>query len=330
MDYYNIIKRSWEIVKRQKVLWVFGMVLAVFSGSGGGGFQSGGNFRDLGKLFENKKELPPDTGQKISSVLGNVTSDAGAFFSSIVSQIPPIYWVFLALGIFTLIVLALIIGIFMRNWATGALFALAAEEEKGQELTLKKGSDFGCKYWLRLFLVSFIPWVCLMLVIFGGLLGLALVALILPEGLRVIIFLPMVLGVLVLIVAVLVITVWIAFAQLVVVLEDFPVRETLSFSWKLTKKFFWEGVVLGLINMGFGCLIGCGTMTVIMLAVGLIVIGFLIHKSVGIFLLLCLGTIGLILILGGVLIQGIYKAFTTTNWVLMYLELKRKENFPKD
>jgi MFS family permease len=330
MDYYNIIKRSWEIVKRQKVLWVFGMVLAVFSGSGGGGFQSGGNLGDLDKLFKNKQELPPDTGEKISSVLGTITSDPGAFFYSIVSQVPPLFWIFLALGIFSLVVVAFIIGIFMRNWATGALFALAAEEEKGQELTLKKGSDFGRKYWLRLFLVSIIPWGCLILVILGGILGLALVALILPEALKVIILLPIVSGILILMVAAFVITVWIAFTQLVVVLEDFPIKKTLSFSWKLTKKFFWEGVILGFINMGFGCLIGCGTTMVVLLAIGLIIIGFLIHKSVGIFILLCTGTIALILIFGGVLIQGIYKAFTTTNWVLMYLELRRKENFPKD
>lgn len=324
MDYYKILQRSWEIVKRQKVLWVFGMVLAVFAG-GGGGFQSGGNFDSFGEFLKRKKEIPPETGEKISAVLGAMTSDPGAFFASMFSQIPPLFWVALVLGILILVAFGLVFGIFVRNWATGAIFGLVSEIEKGGEATLEKGSTLGRRSWKRLFLASLIIWGGLLLGAFLGIFFSVVLILILPSPLKLIILIPLALGVIILIILAFVMILWEIFAKLVITLEDYPIRHALSFSWKLTKKFFWEGVVLGLINTGIGCLVGCGTMTVIILAIGLIVIGFLVHKSIGIFLLLCLGTLGLILILGGVLIQGILKAFTSSNWVLMYLELKKKD-----
>ena len=45
MLYINLIKRAWQITWRHKVLWIFGILLALASGgggSGGGGSSSGG------------------------------------------------------------------------------------------------------------------------------------------------------------------------------------------------------------------------------------------------------------------------------------------------
>lgn len=342
MDYYSILRRSWEIVKKHKVLWVFGLVLASFSGStGSGGGNSSSSTKDLQKIFEQKDQIPPQTGEKISQILGAMTSDPKAFFLSLIQSIPPAFWVAFVVGVVAAVLFYLVLGIFMRNWAKGALFTLAAEADANNEVSLRKGSLQGLRAWKRLFIshlilgggfvVSFLIIGVVIAIIFG-ISSIAKFLVLVPALLTIF-------AIFAFFIALVVVMVWSVYTDLSISLEDMPWKRALKYSWHLTKKYFWQTLMMGGINIGIGCLSSIIVLVVLGLFIGAVVVtgltGFALRNVIGdpTTLLVGLPLVGILLVallavLG--LFGGILQAFTSTNWVLFYGELKKQSEFPRE
>ena len=54
IDYSKIIQRSWEITKKNKWLWVVGIVIAAFGGGSGGSGGGGGSSSSTSTNFPSK------------------------------------------------------------------------------------------------------------------------------------------------------------------------------------------------------------------------------------------------------------------------------------
>ncbi len=148
MDYWNLLERTWRITWRYRMLWVFGILVALTSGGGGGGGGRGAGFYgggepefELGR-FSMPGELPPRAMEGI---------------------------VFFFVGLFLVLLLLGLIGMVVRYIANTALLRMVEDyEETGEKRGFKWGVAAGWSRaaW-RLFLIDlliYIPLVVLFLI----------------------------------------------------------------------------------------------------------------------------------------------------------------------
>ena len=132
MDYGAILKKSWNLTWRYKILWLFG----VFAGAGSGGFSSSGN------SFSNSR------GGSGSGLPGSPTS---AQISSFVEH----YAVLLIIVALFFVVLGLLMWI-ISVAARGGLIHLVNEAEEKREVRAGAGWHAGFSKWGRVFGVGFL------------------------------------------------------------------------------------------------------------------------------------------------------------------------------
>lgn len=361
MDYSKIFHHSWEIVKKNRPLWVFGMVLAAYTGAGFGSGGGGSNFKipnssnipglakptpsPIPSLFPNpatrlQNNLPFTSSQNLAQVLGanisraghtlsETVSDPASYFRQMFFSIPLSFWIVLILGIILSSVFFLILRIFLLNWATAAIYKSVYQlESSNKPVTLAAGSNFGRGVWKKLFLASLALWGSFMLALIVSVIITVILVIISPV-LGIVFVIPFFL---LFIIASFLLTVWNTYAQLAISLEDYPLKKSLSFSWQMVKKFFWQGMVLGFFHQLFGLIYGCLSCLAVVVFLGLVAgicyLAVLLNMYFGIFTTVILGSLALITLGFLILITGIFKAFTTSNWVLFYLELKNDPRFP--
>jgi hypothetical protein len=133
MKYSEIIQRAVQITWRNKVLWVFGIALALFGGmqggNSGGGFQYSFGSADMQRWSQG---MPPDWNSVAAGILAIVGLVA---------------------------VLALIwgiIGIIVRYTSVGALIGMTAEIEAGEKTSFGAGLRRGWRRLLRLFAINLV------------------------------------------------------------------------------------------------------------------------------------------------------------------------------
>jgi hypothetical protein len=138
MDHLKILKRAWEITWRYRVLWVFGVILALttsswrMSGSGGGGSGrgSGGNGGDYswGYQFE---DLSPQVQDALIAAI---------------------------IGLVCLVVLVAIVSVIARYVAETALIRMVDDyEQTGRRRSVRQGFRLGwSRATLRLFLIDLV------------------------------------------------------------------------------------------------------------------------------------------------------------------------------
>ncbi len=325
MDFGSIIRRSWEIVKREKVLWVFATVLVAFSGGGMGNINSVAN---SGSSIFKDKQTVPETGKKISQVLGTATTNPQQFFQTILGSVPPLFWVALGLGFIVAVLFGIVYFIYVRNWALGALWSQCREAGSGNPTSLKMGSREGRKHWKDLFLTSLLPWL-----LFAGIAGVLAIILVIPmiflagSPLIIILFLVMTIVLIALMIYLVYTMLWQTFAQLSVILENFSWQEALPFGRKLTHAFFIDALLMGFINQGIGCAVGCLASIILGILALIVFVLFVISHFLGGAFLVILSIPAIIFLFGWALLSGIMLAFSSCNWVLFYQELQKKEEY---
>lgn len=333
MNYLSILKQSFAIVKKNKVFWVFGLIISAFTG--GSSLNFNGNYGNLFKNLDKKQlNLPSNTTDKVNEVLGTATTDPLKFFTSIISTIPVSFWIMLGLGIVVALIFGLLLRIFILNWSQGAILALGQEAVKGNnDLTLKKGSDLGRIYWLRLFLSGLILWAGWLVAFIFGFFLIILAVLIPSVVLKIVFGFLAGLFFLALFLSIIFLIVWSTYCNLTIVLKNFPLKKALSYSFLLAKKYFFDAFLMGLFNTGtgclFSCLFGCVTTLIFGLLIGIGVALFLINQTTGIIFSIFVLFLFLLLIFFSLLLQGILKSVTITNWVIFFNELEKKTDFPK-
>lgn len=129
MDYGAILKRSWKIINRHKVLWLFGL----FAGAMGGGGSSGGSGNN-----------------DFSSGSGGSSGSGEAFFRSIEPYIP------LIIGAGVLLVLLAIVWWVVSIAAKAGIVHLVNEAEEGRPVRAADGWRVGFSHWGKVFIVEFL------------------------------------------------------------------------------------------------------------------------------------------------------------------------------
>jgi len=128
MDHIKVLKRAWETTWRYRVLWVFGIILALTTGGGGG--SGGGGNGDLPSSGDfSRLEIPPQS-------MGTLVA--------------------IGVGLACVIVILIIASIVARYVAETALIRMVDDhEETGEERSVRQGFRLGwSRTTLRLFLIN--------------------------------------------------------------------------------------------------------------------------------------------------------------------------------
>lgn len=122
MDHIKILKRAWEITRHYRVLWVFGVILALTSGSfrgGGGGGSGDGSGTGWGE-----RQFDLDLSPEATNTL-----------------------IAIAIGAACLILLLVVVGVIARYVAQTAVIRMVNEyEDTGEQRSVRQGFRLG---WSR-------------------------------------------------------------------------------------------------------------------------------------------------------------------------------------
>lgn len=135
MDHIKVLKRAWEITWRYRVLWVFGIILALTTGRGGRGPQLNLNGKDFapGGEFSPLEIVPPEVPATLIAI-----------------------GIGLACVIVILIIALIIASVVARYVAETALIRMVDDhEETGEQRSVRQGFRMGwSRTALRLFLID--------------------------------------------------------------------------------------------------------------------------------------------------------------------------------
>jgi hypothetical protein len=121
LDYFEIVKRAWQIIWKHKYLWVFGFIIAL--AAGGSNFSNSLNY----------------------SFNGADTQTASSSFSGFMAAYA-ILLIFIGL---IMVLFGLVVWI-LSILATGGLIGSAAKIERGEETSLRDGFRIGAKNFWRI------------------------------------------------------------------------------------------------------------------------------------------------------------------------------------
>nr|MBC7244350.1 hypothetical protein [Chloroflexota bacterium] len=297
MEYVKILKRAVEITWRHKALWLFGFLLAFFSGGGGGNIGRGIEYR-----VRSGEQLP------LELALGMV------FF------------------VIILVLTLVVIGIVLTNISRGALIGMVREIEGTEHTCISDGWRIGWSRFLPLIGIDLVTGIPLLFAAIALIiLGLSPLALLLFQR-RVLTALGILLTVLLmlfviglLIVAGALVGLWLDFAYRQCVLESKGVLDSLRAAYRIVRQNLRQVGLLWLLLFGIDLLVG-----MIMVPLSLIVMGMAVAPAG----LLYAATESLSMaILMGILITtpavlfltflgGIYQVFRSATWTIAYLKLR--------
>ena len=322
MSYSQLIKRAFEITRRYKVLWIFGILLALTSGGGGGG---GSGLRSRGG--DSRSSPFPGFPSQIPGLdrLGLDRIDWQAIIGVIVACC-------------CLLFILAIIAVIVNYVARAALYRSVDQiEATGAAPTWREGFRLG---WsnrsFRLFLLDLIvgiPFVIVALLLLG--LGATPLLLLLADSSAAkVLAVVATIGLELVMIAVLVIagvllTIFGQFWSREIALADRGIGEALSVGYAAVRRRLKETTVMWLALFGIG--LGYGIVFLVIFVIVLMVaavvgggIGLLVHtvtQSVGWAVVFGLPFFLVILLVPTTFIQGLWLTFESAAWTLTYREI---------
>ncbi|MCD6520090.1 MAG: hypothetical protein J7M05_09240 [Anaerolineae bacterium] len=338
MDYGRILRRSLEITWKHKVLWIFGIAAALFSGHVGGPrisrsiqYSFGGGKPEFWGFHRIRPPFGP-WGHPPRGMMPPSMAEALPFLVSLV------------LLAALLILIATVVSIVIRYTSLGALVGMVNETEEKGTTSFRSGLDQGGKRLLPLFAIDLLIGlgtgvliVVMLLVLFtlgavvavpAGLLisaggNLRIPGIILAVGVGLGLFFLLILLTVALSALV---TILRELAFRTCVIEQKGVFASIEEGWKLmrshSREVFLTWLLLVVINLALGlalmpfALIGIGSL------VGPAFATFHLTKMIWPAVLVAL-PIALGIFAIGILLSGIYLVFRSAVWTLTYRELQR-------
>jgi hypothetical protein len=327
MDHLKVLKRAWEITWRYRVLWVFGIILALTTGGstgrGGGSGGGGGNggFPSPGDFS------PPEIPPQVVSML-----------------------IVVGIGLACVIVILIIASVVARYVAETALIRMVDDyEETGEKRSVRQGFRLGwSRTALRLFLINLLiglPTALAFILLFA----LALAPLLLwttkntaagvvgtvaTIGLSfLVILLAIVVGV--------VLSLLMHFFRRVCVLEELGVIESIRQGFDFVRQHLKDVGIMWLImvGLGLGWMILMIPVTILLVVVGAMVGSFpalLVGGLASLFLegavpWILAAAVGipifiLVVAVPGLFLGGLAEVFKSSVWTLTYRELRALES----
>jgi len=315
MDHVNILKRAFHITRRYKVLWIFGILLALFSGGSGGSninFPAGGRGHGSGGLLP---FAPP--------------------------HIEPGIIISIALTLFCLLFLFLVVALIISYVARTALYRLVDQiEESGECPTWQEGFRLGwSRRALRLLgidLVIGIPFAILAVLLLLLALSPLLLLLVESDAIRVL-SVVLTIGAVLLVIGVLIVVGVIVrllkrFMHRQAALDDRSIGESLLFGYQMVRANLKDAAIMWLLMFGVG--LGWGIIMIpvfivlllLAVAVGGIPAWLLwqLTRLVWPALLVGIPLFLLIFIPPLVFLNGLYLVFKSSVWTLTYREFRAR------
>lgn len=320
MGYGEILKRSFEAVKKYR--WL--LVWAVFWGAIGGGV----SFNFNSNWSASKDSLKTLAGVDFEKVGEIFWETVGSYYWEIIRNIPS--WVFLVIiaGVLINIVYWFLFGIFTRNWAKGGMIKLSYEAVSNGQVDLGTGSLAGVMAFWRLFLASLLIGVVMTLggLVFGLLsMGIFTVGMGIPivNIFLILLWLGVFLAVILGVVFLLLVQIY---ADWSIVIDKKRPVEAVCEGFEMVKRKFLKILGMGAINKGVSCLASLVLFMVMLFLGGLVFLG-------GVFLLVVLREyvviflpVAIILLILLSVVSSFFSATVTAlrfnNWSLIFKELK--------
>jgi hypothetical protein len=172
IDIGKILKRAWHILWSYKVLWIFGVLLALTTGGAGGGGGSGSGFHYGGSSNYNPNYQP---GPFWTSVNNWFQQNIYPFFTALDQHITTFIWI--GVGLLLAILVVAVILTFIRYVSEAAVIRMVDDHEKsGAKVGFKQGWRMGwTRAAFRLWLIDLVislPVIAFLLLM--GLLGLGI------------------------------------------------------------------------------------------------------------------------------------------------------------
>ena len=314
MQYGTLLKRAWDIVWRNKIIWVFGFLAALGSGGGGGGSGGRGNFNVPLQGQGGGGGLPPNAQRALAELFANQ------------ALVITIVVVLIVIGLLIGLIIALISAL-----GHGAMVEMAREADDTEKTSFGAGWNTGLRRMFPVFLIRFLLGLPPAIIIIAGLIPffLSFIPLITRSGFRnaeqlfaggmltslFACFLPACcIGVLLTIPLQVLETLSIR----ALVLESRGILSGIRRGWTVFTANLGEIVVLWLIFLLIGIAVGIviGVPTVLVAIAVLVPMGIAVVLT-PLMILPMIGVICLIAIVSAIL-RSIVEAYTSTVWTLAY------------
>lgn len=302
MKYGQILKKAYHLTKKNKILWLLGLLV-------GGGSSCGGsmNYSADGSEFEGKLNGKLDE------------------FSIILSDVFVEFWYLWAL-VGLLILLLIIVAVVISVMARGGLYYGVAEAAKNKKAKFGKSFSVGASKFWRLLGIQILLGLAVMAVVFVVLIP-SLVLLLIPIiGWIIMIFL-IIAGIFVAMFVGIVVSLISNYAFCFAVLKDQGVIDSIKSALKLFRNNLGETILMGLILFGVNIGVGLVILLVIII-IGLLfaAIGFgfyFLLEWIGVAMVVIVAIFVLFLI--AMFVRGVVNVFMFSSWYYTWKELVDKK-----
>lgn len=320
----ELYKQSWQIIKNNKVLWLFGMAAASlfsnynFRGSSTSNNSSSGPINNLQSAYTNlSKTYSPS---EIYQLTGASTNPFVLTLQQIAHAVPITTYILLAVGILLLVLMGAVLRIAYSSWATGALISGIQTALSNQKAVIAGSSTQALPKIKPLVWLKIVP--NLAFGLFSGLLLFLLFLGILSKAATAffgILFFIAVIAVIVGFSFLLFAQIW---AQRRVIIDNKSGQEAIFSGIKIAKKKFWPMAGLTIVNG----ILSFAVMFIPILLIGIVAVtGYLNlthNHALAINLFVIAGIVFLLFILSFVIVNGILNAFFNTVWTIAYNKIR--------
>ncbi len=338
MDHIKVLKRAWEITWRYRVLWIFGIILALTAGGGGGGNGPQATFGGNGGGNGNGNGGFPPPGD----------------FS--MPEIPPqVVATLIAIGVALacVIVFLIVVATIVRYVAETALIRMVDDhEETGEQRSVRQGFRLGwSRTALRLFLIDLLiglPVAVVFILLFlmpSALLLLSVLALATYSTIAGVIGIIASIGLILLLVLLIIVVAAILsplmqFFRRACALEEVGVIEAIRRGYDIVRRHLKDVALMWLImvGLGLGWTIAMIPVMILLLITGIMLGGFPALLIGGLASLafegavpwILAGAVGfpifiLVVAVPGLFLGGLMEVFKSSTWTLTYRELRALE-----
>lgn len=317
----ELYRKAWEIVKKNKILWVFAAAVGSGMSFNNNINYNGGELENFRKFFENK----PTPGSDEFAVLGAATNSFSDMLTHLFSSVPPWFYIALALEIIFLILAGIIISSVYQAWAQGSLLENIQVCINGGKADIREASQKAFGYLKPLIFLQIVPGLILMLTfILSFIIAVILLIIIINGALKIVFGLLILILILAAFIAFLMFNLTLIWAQRLVITEKQSGINALKKGYKIARKKFWASLLLGTVNSILSGIITLIPIFVIaVIGIGGVFAAWKIEiiriplVAAGIFVF-----IALIILL--TLLASILTAFKAAVWSLAYMNIQGK------
>lgn len=244
LNYSELIKNSFSILRNNKALWFFGALISLF----GSAFNSATSATDIVNMIPNKEQSMKSFGSSsfMSSISGFNIADLGGLIIIVI------------LLAFVFVLLVFIIN----TISTIAIIKLGNEAASDNKVSIKQGFKEGFNYLIQIIglnLLIYVPFAILTLII-GALFispGVILAVMMKEKTIGVILaVLGALAWLLILIVSSIFVSVVNLYAARFIVIKDIAIFESIKSGYALLMKYKEVAIIVWFVNLGLGFVVG--------------------------------------------------------------------------